>query len=393
MWEENRFILDKFDDFDAVDLQFGTTLEDRIRFDKILDKFIIHKNIDFGDYALENLRVENRTTAPVCDVSKTGKLYYNTQEEYLSVCSGLTWNALVTGQGNFPLPYVSDFTQQRTLPSFDNTFSLKGAYFTPTTTVAIEAQTVHSVDFIDDNTLEVYYSSGNAEGSYDIEITNSSGSTLLSQGVVVAAAQWQDLRVGGATFTHGNAAGNDIRYPSGMTLVRNVDGMYFTGANPWSSWVKFESLGWNRGDENTLEWIFTTPNGAMMIGIGSDATNESSTAQYGQAEVLAYFTNASNFWGLYGNNGNPGGISNQAQNTPINSSGVYKVKFENDGKKDAKFTLYQLPSASEADWNDESTIITSFAIGGSINPDEPNLMPFIIPRSSTSQKFIAVRIR
>ena len=57
-----------------------------------------------------------------------------------------------------------------------------------------------------------------------------------------------------------------------MSLTRDANGMSFAGSTPWSSWVKFESLGWTRGTNQTVSWVFTTPTGAMMIGIGSDAT-------------------------------------------------------------------------------------------------------------------------
>ncbi len=87
--------------------------------------------------------------------------------------------------------------------------------------------------------------------------------------------------------------------------------MYFDGLNPWSSWVKFESLGWTRGSGKTLEWVLTTPTSSMMIGIGSDATNETSTAQYVQAEVEAYFQSSTTMWGLYGNSGTVGATANQ----------------------------------------------------------------------------------
>jgi len=34
----------------------------------------------------------------------------------------------------------------------------------------------------------------------------------------------------------------------------------------------------------------------MMVGIGSDATNETSTAQYTQAEVQVYFNSETAMW-------------------------------------------------------------------------------------------------
>ncbi len=203
---------------------------------------------------------------------------------------------------------------------------------------------------------------------------------------------WTDLRAGN-TFTHGNDAGKDIRYRSGMNMVQDANGMYFTGADPWASWVKFESLGWTRGTNKTLEWIMTNPTSSMMIGISSDAINEDYNLQYIQGEMYAYYQNPTKFFALYGNNGTPGtaGVHNGiAEN--INSNEVYKIRFENDGGRGETFTLFELPSAEQGDWDDESTLITTVIIGGTLAPDETNLFPAIIPRAGGAQRFIAVKV-
>jgi hypothetical protein len=132
----------------------------------------------------------------------------------------------------------------------------------------------------------------------------------------------------------------------------------------------------------------------MMIGIGSSATNESSSSQYSQAEVNAYFSGSTSFWGLYGNNGNVGSAGNHYNTHNISGgSGVYKIKFTNDGTAGySTFTLYELPSANESDWDNESNVLKTFSVGGTLAPDEPNIMPFILPRDNTTQRFIAVKV-
>ena len=203
---------------------------------------------------------------------------------------------------------------------------------------------------------------------------------------------WVDLRWGGDFFTHGNAAGNDIRYRSGMSMARDTNGMSFSGANVWSSWVKFESLGWTRGSGSIMEWIITNASSSMMIGIGSAATNETSATQITQAETLAYFTAATSLWGLYGNSGVLGYAGNQSAPQSMASGGIYKIKFTGDGGAGGVFTLYQLPSASSSDWDDESTVLKTVTIAGSLNPNEVNIMPFIVPRSGGTQRFVALRV-
>lgn len=267
---------------------------------------------------------------------------------------------------------------------------INGSYFTESTVVSIEGQVVNSVTFVSSNLIIANVSSGNVDGLFDVSIDNGCGVTLLEDAFEVKLVTYVDLRQGGDVLTIGNGAGNDVRLRTGMSAVRDANGMYFNGVNPWGSWVKFEKDIWNRSDNNKLEWIFTRPDSFMMIGIGSDATNETNNAQYVQAETLAYFNSGTNFSGLYGNNGTVGGTGNQNNNTSIaGGSGVFKIKFESNGGAGGVFTLYSLPSANESDWSDESNVLTTFTIAGSLNPDEPNIMPFIIPRAGGNQRFIA----
>lgn len=203
-------------------------------------------------------------------------------------------------------------------------------------------------------------------------------------------ADWKDLRAGGDAFSTGTAAGNDIRFRTGMSVIRDATGMSFSGSNPWSSWVKFESLAWQRGQNKAVQWIMTAPNSAMMIGITSNATNETNTAQYAQSEINAYFTNANNLWGLYGNNGTVGAAASQNFTTSLPSAAAYKIVFTSDGDAGGTFALYSLPSAAPADWDDISTLIVEQTIN--INPNEQTIMPGIIPSAGGTHRFIAVSV-
>ncbi len=356
-----------------------------------------------------NSRVGIGDTTPDADLDVAGS--FRVDEEFYdkdgdsgtmgqvlsSTATGTDW---ITNSTN-PIPYISTVNKYRMLPSTTGTFTLEGVNFTPTTAVSITnptfTGTVDSVNVLSPTEMEVTVTSGATEELHDIVLSNSGvlNTAWTGNGVdlfEVATSTWKDLRSGGDSFTDGNGAGNDIRYRSGMSMSRDANGMYFSGASPWSSWVKFESLGWTRGTNQTVQWIFTNPDGAMMIGIGSDATNETSTAQYAEAEVEAYFSSSTNMWGLYGNNGTVGSAGSQNYSTAISSGGVYKIKFENDGDAGDTVTLYQIPSAAPGDWDNETNVIITFSIGGSLNPDETNIMPFIIPRNGGTQRFIAVKV-
>lgn len=265
---------------------------------------------------------------------------------------------------------------------------IRGGWFTNATTVEIPGITVNSTTILDDDTIRVNITTPTTDGLFNVQVTNEGGTTTFADGIEVQLSTWVDLRQGGDTFT----IGTDIRVRSGMSVGRDTDGMFFNGGNPWASWVKFESLQWNRGENKTLQWIFTGPTANMMIGIGSNATDENNNAQYGQAENEAYFTNATNFWGLYGNNGTIGSAGNQANGNAIVSGSTLKMKFENDGGQGSTFTLYQLPDSDPSNWDDESNVILTMTVGGTLNPDENIIMPFIIPRAGDAQRFIALKL-
>lgn len=266
-------------------------------------------------------------------------------------------------------------------------FIINGYHFTPNTTVSFNSSniSVTSVIFINPNQLNIFASANQVESLYDMVVTNEVGFITLSNFLNVYEISWIDLRLGGDTLIEGD----DIRVRSGITIGRDADGMFFDGLNPWSSWVKFElsELSWQRNAERTLDIIFTRPTNSMMLGIGSDQTNETSSSQFSQGEVLAYFSNSTTFFGFYGNNGTPGSTGSQSVSQNITSTtGVYKLSFEEDGNV-VKF--YQLDNADESSW-EGGTLISETTI--SFSPQQTNLFPMIIPRSGSAQRFIALRL-
>ena len=265
---------------------------------------------------------------------------------------------------------------------------IRGGWFTNTTTVSIPGITINSTQILDDDTIKINITTGTSNGIFNIEVTNQGGTTIFPNGIEVKLSSWTDLRDGGDVLN----IGTDIRTKAGNTIIRTPNGMSFAGLNPWGSWVKFESLKWQRGQNKTYQIIFTRPENFMMVGVGSTATDENSGSQWNQAETLAYFTDPLTFWGLYGNTGTVGSAGNQQNQVSIaGGTGVYKLKFESDGTLGGDVTLYELPNTQAGSWDDEANIITTMTIGGSLNPDEVDIMPFIISRSGT-QSFLAIKV-
>ena len=280
---------------------------------------------------------------------------------------------------------------------------IRGGYFTNVSTVVITPQNivgspiiVNSVNVIDDDEIIVNITTPAVDDIHDVTVTNESGGTTVTSPIEVVLSGWVDLRLGGDVLTSGNAAGNDIRHNTAFSINRTTTGMSFSGLGPWGSWIKFESMAWNRGDNKRLQIILTSPNdtsGSMMAGIFSDQTNEASTQQYYQGEVLAYFQNLNIVWGLFGNSGSPGSAANQQVTTGINGANrVYKLIFENDGGVGSNFSMYQIPDGLPSSWDDTSNLITSFTVGGTLNPSQSLIMPGLIPANGGGQEYISIKV-
>lgn len=325
--------------------------------------------------------------------AETGMVAIDDTDGVIKYYDGSVWNPLYGDNGGirYPQAVISNISEQIS-PSATTTITVTGDFITPDVAVQVPGLTVTNVTWISSNEFTFDVTSLDVGDNYDVIVSTASGSETFVDAIQVVLSAWVDLRLGGASLTDGTAAGNDIRYRTGMSMSRDAQGMSFSGLNPWGSWVKFESLGWTRGFGTSLEWIFTSPVAAMMIGVGSDATDEASNSQFFQAETVAYFQNANTFWGLYGNNRTVGGSATNNNFTSVPTGTTFKILFTDDGGRGGTFTLYQLPSADPSDWDDVSTILTTFTIAGSINPDEPNLLPFIIPRSGGAQRFIAIKV-
>ncbi len=291
-----------------------------------------------------------------------------------------------------PKPHFSSIDPIILDRNVTSNLTLSGSYFTEDTVISIGSQTVNSTTFVSDNEITINVTTSAVGGTFDIILNNGNETTITDGFEVIAEVAWFDLRSGGDTFTHGNGAGNDVRYASGMSMNRLTSGIVFSGEGPWVSWAKFENLQFTRGSNSTVEWIFNGIDGIFMIGIGSDATNEGSSAQYAEGEAVGYFNSATSFWGLYGNTGTVGNVATQSNAATFTANSTLKVKFENDGEAGEQFTLYSIPSADPSDWDDETTVIATFAVGGGITPNEANIMPFIMPRDGGTQRFIAVRV-
>lgn len=287
----------------------------------------------------------------------------------------------------FPEPWITSVFPSSVVADTSHILEIKGSFFTPdSTNVTIGGVAATSYEFIDSSTIRVGFDSDIGLGEHDLLIDNGSSTILenavnifdLPNGVV-------DLRTGGTPFT---AAAVEMR--GGMSMVRDVDGVYFEGVNVWASWVRFvgdeDSWIWNRNTKKTLTWIYQNID-HCMLGIGSRANDSVANAQYYRGELLSYNFNGTQIRHLFGNNGTQGIGVTQALTWSKTREDTIKLVFTNNGENGGTFTAYRLPSANVSDWFDVSEQIGQVTITG-FGSDEPDIMPFAIPANGDGSRFI-----
>ncbi|MEN2416401.1 hypothetical protein [Flavobacterium mesophilum] len=110
-----------------------------------------------------------------------------------------------------PAPFLQELQPDAYLPSTTVNIILKGAFFTPTMTVAITGQTVNYITFISDNEVHVNVSIGNTEGSFPITLNNGLSATFNNKILVILGDPYVPIQtdyIGLTTDINGTQSGN-----------------------------------------------------------------------------------------------------------------------------------------------------------------------------------------
>ena len=289
---------------------------------------------------------------------------------------------------SYPAPYVASVSPARVLEGATVSISVFGSFFTPNTTVEIDSATIIDVAFVNSHLLIVsaFFSE---IGSLNLSLDN--GTITVTENALLVksfADSVIDLRSGGTPW--GDSA---IEIRDGMEWTRDGDGLYFSGSNPFSSWARLvgddDAWVWNRSQKRSLSIIFRN-NSRFMLGIGSRRNNIGSSQQYSQAEIVGYFSSSNIFDGLYGNTGTPGQGINFPYREIVTPTATKKIVFENNGEPDSIVRIYELPSADISDWSDTSNLKGEFIVNDFFGANEPEIMPFLIPRTGKSSLFLGM---
>ena len=91
------FVLGDQNDAGDIVLQFGDTLGEYLQWDATNSRFSLSDGLSFENNEIEDVRLENLATAPTCDGTTTGKIYYNTSNNDTFTCDGANWQSLTNG--------------------------------------------------------------------------------------------------------------------------------------------------------------------------------------------------------------------------------------------------------------------------------------------------------
>ena len=289
--------------------------------------------------------------------------------------------------GSLPKPHILEvIALDDELAGEVNQYEARGIYFTPDLILSTDLGTITDFEYIHGELIRFEYFTNVDTSSY-FKVENTSGSHQLSDIFVYITNPFTDYRTGGFNYIDGT----DIIYKNNTTLNRDSEGIYQAGGSNWGNYVRLNHLEVLRNTNSTFEVIFNTDSNPFMVGIGSTASRNNNNTQYSDAEVVAYFNSSTNFWGLYGNDGRRGRVANQQNQQSFNSTWL-KVKFTNSGSQGGLFTLYSLTGNTPAEWLSEDSIITSFTIGGSLDPDETNIFPTFLTNGDGLMRVSAARV-
>ena len=289
---------------------------------------------------------------------------------------------------SYPAPYVGSILPNKFLEKKSATFTIKGSFFTPSTTVTIDGVFVSSIEFVNSHLLIVNCDIGEP-GLYKLVVNNGTVTEVDSAIRVKSFAESViDLRSGGTEF--GRSA---IEVRNSMSWTRDSDGLYFSGVSPFGSWARLvgDNDAWvsERRDKRTISIIFKNTSN-FLLGLGSRNNNTTSSQQFYQAEIVGYLSSSSLFSGLYGNRGVPGvGVSSNNVAT-VGASATKKIVITNNGEPGSLVQIYELESDNIDDWGDTSNLKGEFVVNEQFTASQPEIMPFLIPRDGKSTLFLGL---
>ena len=97
--EDNTYIFDADDSGGDIELRFGASLGEYLKWDSLNNTFKFSDDLDLSGNQLTNFRIDNLASAPACDSLSIGRAYFNTSENNSYICNGTDWEQIDAGGG------------------------------------------------------------------------------------------------------------------------------------------------------------------------------------------------------------------------------------------------------------------------------------------------------
>ena len=72
-----------------------------LKWDSTSSYFSFNDDVDLGGNEIKNVRIDNKSSTPLCDSSSVGQIYHNTTDNKTYICNGALWdmleNSAITG--------------------------------------------------------------------------------------------------------------------------------------------------------------------------------------------------------------------------------------------------------------------------------------------------------
>lgn len=93
--KNSKIILDEGDvGADNPTLQFGRLLNESLSWDNANGFFQFTDDVNFGGNEILDFRLENLETAPTCNGTRVGRVYFNTATQKTYICDGFSWSEI-----------------------------------------------------------------------------------------------------------------------------------------------------------------------------------------------------------------------------------------------------------------------------------------------------------
>ncbi len=281
-------------------------------------------------------------------------------------------------ESSYPAPRVSKVLPPKIATNQFTTVDIYGSFFTPNMTLtASEDLAIQPFQFISDNQIRVTLN-GSRTGLFEMRFNN--GKEFIYDGAIsVIDNPWIDLRSGNSEIN----LTTDIVLSNNLQVERKSEGIAYKRVRAWRTAAAFERFKFTRGNLASLEIIFNNTNTGQMIGVGKNPRNVNSSAQYYEAEIVAYIQNFQ-LYSIYGNR------TRIDYRKPLDRGVSYlKLKFTDDIVSGSNWYLYGLNSDN---WDDESYLIFTDKVSNRFELTGAELFPIVIPRGDSNLYTVALRV-